>query len=100
MENNNKNSRRKFLDKGLKLGLVTAIGGIGISKIVNKLNAKIDNSSSETIELMTTDGTLIQVPISEVNEIPSLKDDNYNVREGYPNKKFVMVGDLSKCKNV
>ena len=99
MENNNKNSRRKFLDKGLKLGLVTAIGGIGISKIVNKLNAKTDNSSSEIIELMTTDGTLIQVPISEVNEIPSLKDDNYNVREGYPNKKFVMVVDLAKCKN-
>ena len=39
MTNNKRNSRRKFLDKGLKLGLVTAIGGIGLSKITSKLNA-------------------------------------------------------------
>ena len=42
MKNNNENSRRKFLDKGLKLGLVTAIGSIGISKL-SKLNAETEN---------------------------------------------------------
>jgi molybdopterin-containing oxidoreductase family iron-sulfur binding subunit len=101
MEDNNKNSRRKFLDKGLKWGLVTAIGGIGLSKIATKLNASNDNHSGEKMELMTTDGTLIQVDSSEVMEVEHAKehDKKYNVREGIPNRKFVMVIDLAKCKN-
>lgn len=101
MENNNKNSRRKFLDKGLKLGLVTAIGGFGLSKIVTKLNASNDNHSGEKMELMTTDGTLVQVDASEVMEVEHAQehDKKYNVREGFPNRKFVMVVDLAKCKN-
>ena len=101
MKDNNKNSRRKFLDKGLKLGLVTAIGGIGLSKFTSKLNAKTDTSSSEKMELMTTDGTVVQVDSSEVMEMNHAKDNDekYNVREGIPNRKFVMVIDLAKCKN-
>ncbi len=101
MEDNNKNSRRKFLDKGLKLGLVTAIGGFGISKVVTKLSAKTNNLSGSKMELMTTDGTLIQVDSSEVIEVEHAKehDKKYNVREGFPNRKFVMVIDLAKCKN-
>lgn len=101
MEDNDKSSRRKFLDKGLKLGLVTAIGGFGLSNIVTKLNAKTENSSGEKMELMTTDGTLIQVDSSEVMEVEHAKDhdEKYNVREGFPNRKFVMVIDLAKCKN-
>ena len=101
MEDNNKNSRRKFLDKGLKLGLATAIGGFGLSKIATKVNANTDKSSGEKMELMTTDGTLIQVDSSEVMEMEHSKkeDEKYNVREGLPNRKFVMVIDLAKCKN-
>ncbi len=101
MKNKNTSSRRKFLDKGLKLGIVTAIGGIGLSKIVSKLNAKTENSSHDKMELMTTDGTLIQVDSTEVIAIdhPSEHNEKYNVREGFPNRKFVMVVDLAKCKN-
>lgn len=100
MEDNNKNSRRKFLDKGLKLGLAATIGGIGLSKIT-KLNAETNKGSGDTMELMTTDGTLIQVDSSEVMEVMHDKneDTKYNVREGIPNRKFVMVIDLAKCKN-
>lgn len=100
MEDNN-NSRRTFLGKGLKLGLVTAIGGIGLTKLATKLNAKTDNHSGERMELMTTDGTLIQVDSSEVIEMKHSQDPDkkYNVREGFPNRKFVMVVDLAKCKN-
>ena len=102
MEANNKNSRRKFLNKGLKLGLVTSIAGIGLSKLTSKLSANTDDSGSdEKMELMTTDGTLIQVDSSEVMEIDhsTNEDEKYNVREGFPNRKFVMVVDLAKCKN-
>ncbi len=101
MEDNIKKTRRKFLDKGLKLGLVTAIGGVGLSKIGSKLLAKPSKSSGETMELMTTDGTLIQVDSAEVVEQKPSQDhdEKYNVREGMPNRKFVMVIDLAKCKN-
>lgn len=101
MKNINKKSRRKFLDHGLKLGIATAIGGIGLSKIASKLNAKTDNRSGEKMELMTTDGTIIQVDSAEVIEVTHAEDHDkkYNVREGIPNRKFVMVIDLAKCKN-
>ena len=101
MGKNKKNSRRKFLDNGLKLGLITAIGGIGISKLTSKLNAKTSSSSNDKMELMTTDGTLIQVDSSEVMEVEhdTNHDKKYNIREGMPNRKFVMVVDLAKCKS-
>jgi molybdopterin-containing oxidoreductase family iron-sulfur binding subunit len=53
------------------------------------------------MELMTTDGTLIEVDSSEVIEVQLSEDHDtkYNVREGIPNRKFVMVIDLAKCKN-
>ncbi len=100
-ENTNKTSRRKFLNKGLKIGLATAIGGFGLSKLNSKLTAKTTVDSDETIELMTTDGVLIQVDSSEVVEVKHSQshDDKYNVREGMANRKFVMVVDLAKCKN-
>jgi len=100
MENNNNTSRRKFLDKGLKFGLIAALSGIGLSKIASKLNAQTDSSSGDKMELMTTDGTIIEVNTSEVMEMDtSQKHEEYNVREGMPNRKFVMVIDLAKCKN-
>lgn len=97
----NKKSRRKFLDKGLKIGLAGVIGGVGLSKFTAKLTAKSESSSGEIVELMTTDGTLIQVDSSQVEEVShSMANDmDYNVREGIPNRKFVMVVDLAKCKN-
>jgi Fe-S-cluster-containing dehydrogenase component len=90
MENSNKNSRRKFLDKGLKLGLLTAIGGTAVAKFLKE---------EEMVELMDTNGNLVQVPVTKVEEHTSLKGEDYSPREGFPNKKFVMVVDLSRCRN-
>jgi Fe-S-cluster-containing dehydrogenase component len=101
MDKTNKNSRRKFLDKGLKVGIATVIGGIGLTKLGSKLLAKPDNASKDSMELMTTDGTIVQVDAAEVVEMQHSEDEDikYNVREGMPNRKFVMVIDLAKCKN-
>jgi len=101
MSDNTKKERRKFLDKGLKLGIAAAIGGLGISKITSKLNAKTNQNSTDKMELMTVDGTVIEVDSSEVMEVQHAEDHDkkYNVREGIPNRKFVMVIDLAKCKN-
>jgi len=47
MGKSNKNARRKFLDKGLKLGFATALGGIGITKLAQKISAKPNQNSHE-----------------------------------------------------
>lgn len=101
MENNTNKSRRYFLNNGLKLGLASLIGGIGLSKIASKLYGKTDTNSKNTIELMTTDGSIVEVDSSEVVEVVHSHDHDkkYNLREGMPNRKFVMVIDLAKCKN-
>lgn len=101
MGDTSKKERRKFLDKGLKVGIAAALGGLGISKITSNLNAKTISDSGEKMELMTTDGTLIEIDSSEVMEVHHSEDHDtkYNVREGIPNRKFVMVIDLAKCKN-
>jgi Fe-S-cluster-containing dehydrogenase component len=100
MKNDTNNSRRKFLGKSIKLGAITAIGGIGLSKLANKLYANNDQGSEEEIELMDTDGNIIKVCSSDIVPIDSSeKHADYNIREGMPNRKFVMVIDLAKCKN-
>ena len=91
MKKEENNSRREFLNKGLKVGLATLAGGAAAANMLSK------NNSEEMVEIMTTDGKLMQVPASEVQE--TLKDGNYHVREGYANRKFVMVVDLSRCRN-
>jgi len=100
MESKN-TDRRKFLDKSLKIGLAALAGSFGLSKLSSKLIADNSRSSADKIELMTTDGKLIQVDSSEVIDIVHSEDSDkkYNVREGMPNRKFVMVVDLAKCKN-
>lgn len=90
MKSDKSTSRRKFLNNGLKLGLLTAIGGAAVAKSLNE---------EEMVELMDTDGNMVQVPVSKVEEHSTLKGDDYNPREGFPNKKFVMVIDLARCKN-
>lgn len=100
MEINEKNPRRNFLQKGLKIALISVIGVFGLSKIISKFSTKNNNISDSEIEVMTTNGCLIKVDSSEVIEMDySKKNIEYNVREGMPNRKFVMVIDLAKCKN-
>ncbi len=101
MKNNSNKSRRTFLNKGVKATLLTALGSLGLAKVASKINANSSEGSGDMVELMTTDGTLIQIDSTEVQAMPSTHTDEvaYNVREGMPNRKFVMVVDLAKCKN-
>lgn len=92
--NNDNNSRRNFIDKGLKFGLLAVAGGFGLSKVIG-LTSK---SKKEKVQLMTADGKMIEVDPDDIRE--SRHDDaDYKVREGFKGKKFVMVIDLAKCKN-
>jgi molybdopterin-containing oxidoreductase family iron-sulfur binding subunit len=94
-KDNEQKSRRNFVEQGLKVGLLTAAGGVLLAKVFGKSESV---KSEETIELMSTDGTLMQVPTSAVEHHHEKKSD-YDPREGFPNRKFVMVVDLAKCRN-
>ena len=89
---NPQQSKRKFFELGIKYGLLATAGTVIASKAMK------GEPSGEMVELMSTDGHLVKVPASEVKE-HSLKTKEYNPREGFPGKKFVMVVDLAKCKN-
>jgi molybdopterin-containing oxidoreductase family iron-sulfur binding subunit len=97
MKEDKNKSRRDFIDKGLKIGLLGAVA----TGALRAFNSCKDAAASdeETVELMATDGTMIQVPMQHVEEVPGLKGEDYNVRRGFPNRKFVMVVDLARCKN-
>jgi len=92
MKEKQKDSRRNFLSKGIKLGVATIAGAAVGAKVLAE-----SRSDDEMVELMTTEGKLVKVPQEEVAELVVKPD--YNVREGYTNKKFVMVVDLAKCRN-
>lgn len=91
-----KKSRRNFIDKGLKFGLLAAAGGFGLSKVLSLTSKSGDNSKK--VQLMTADGKMIEVDPSQIREHQH-SDDDYKIREGFKDKKFVMVIDLAKCKN-
>lgn len=92
MEENKQQSKRKFFEMGIKFGLLATAGTVLAAKVFG------EEKPEGTVELMSTDGHLIQVPAAEVKEV-SLKPEGYDPRVGFPGKKFVMVVDLAKCKN-
>lgn len=93
--NSEQKSRRNFVEQGLKFGLLTAASGALLAKVFGKSES---NPSEETVELMSTDGTLMQVSAAAVSHEHESKSA-YSPREGFPNRKFVMVVDLAKCRN-
>ncbi len=100
MKEKQNSSRRVFINKSLSAGIITILGGIGLGKLGSRLWARNSSKLGKPVELMTTDGRLIQVDSTDIEEITEThKVPDYNVREGMPNRKFVMVVDLAKCKN-
>ena len=95
MEQEN-NSRRKFL----KAGAITGIAAVGTLGVINVLSQDDKKKKGDTVKLLSPDGKIIEVDSSDINpEIPEMVLAHHNVREGVPGKKFVMVIDLSRCKN-
>lgn len=94
MKDNKKHNRRDFIRKGAQVGLGLATGSMVLKKFFpNSVYAK----EEEMVELMNTDGELVSVPKSQLEE--HSKENDYKPREGFKDKKFVMVVDLAKCEN-
>ncbi len=91
---NEKTSKRKFFELGIKFGLLATAGTV----LAAKAFENDSEENGEMVELLSADGKIIKVPASEVKENFN-KPINYESRRGFPGKKFVMVVDLAKCKN-
>jgi len=92
-------SRREFIAAGLLAGLAA-----GCSSNTNPFTPGEDQSvapSGEKVKLLSVDGEVIEVdkaflkPVPEAHQLTSSQE-----RTGIAGKKFVMVIDLSRCKNL
>lgn len=90
-------SRRDFLKLGLGVGAASlaSVAGAGLFKLT-EANA----GSSEKIKVLTQDGKLLEVDKSQLHPVNPEVIDRDESKIGLPNRKFSMVIDLGKCKNV
>lgn len=92
-ENEKTSGRRNFLKTGFLAGSAAVVGA-GLTKAFAE-----KEEAGTPIKVMTTDGKLIEVDSKSTKEsccAPAVGDE---ARKGIPGKKFVMVIDLSRCKN-
>jgi molybdopterin-containing oxidoreductase family iron-sulfur binding subunit len=93
-----KNSRRDFLVSSL---LATA----ALAGCSDKKNPFVPEDevvpSGEKVKLLSVDGEIIEIDKAFLKPVPDLPHlSNSEERKGIPGKKFVMVIDLARCKNL
>jgi len=92
-------SRRDFIVTGL-LASVTASGCTDKNPFTPDAAQQI-TPSGETVKLLSVDGEIIEMDKAFLKPVPDLPPiSNSEARKGIAGKKFVMVIDLSRCKNV
>lgn len=89
-------SRRNFLKMGL-LGAALSVTGFGLQKVFSSDNKS--DGTEKKVKVMTTDGNLVEVDASHLKPSKPCCASPSESREGIPGKKFVMVIDLSRCKD-
>lgn len=90
-------SRRDFLKKVGIVGAASVAGGAAIYSGYRFEKAK---KNDETIKVLTEDNRLVEVPRDQMKDYkPGLKVLQTRGREGIEGKRWVMVIDLSKCRN-
>ncbi|KPL25978.1 MAG: hypothetical protein AMS23_03790 [Bacteroides sp. SM1_62] len=100
-ENKKNSSRRKFLKTGITAGISAAAG----LTVGGTLAGKAVAGSGRKVKALTTDGKVIEMDeamvegsAAESRHVPMTIGRKESM-EGLPNRKFVMVVDLAKCKN-
>lgn len=90
-------SRRDFLKK---VGIVGAASVAGAAAVYSGYRYEKAKSTGETIKVLTEDNRLVEIPKDQVKDYkPDLKVLQTRGREGIKGKKWVMVLDLSRCRN-
>ena len=100
MENKNKQTRREFLAASLlSVGVGAAITGCSSKKNPFERDVQL---SGEKVKLLSVDGEVIEVDKALLKPVPDMHVpvSNEEARVGIEGKKFVMVIDLSRCKDL
>ena len=87
-------NRRNFL----KLGLMSSVTAVTGASLVSNLASEEIKPPHEKIKLLTPDGKIVEVDSNNINKYPEAHITPEESRKGIPNRKFVMVIDLAKCK--
>jgi len=92
------NSRREFL----LTGLLATMAAVGCSDEKTPFTPEEQVPlSGEKVKLLSVDGEIIEVDRAYLKPVPDLPPvSNEEARKGIEGKKFVMVIDLSRCKNL
>ncbi len=94
---NQDKSRREFLAAGLLTTMAVACN----SKTPHLHSEEDLVPSGEKVKLLSVDGNIIEVDKAFLKPVPHMPSvSNEEARKGIPGKKFVMVIDLARCKNV
>jgi molybdopterin-containing oxidoreductase family iron-sulfur binding subunit len=89
-------SRREFL----AAGILTTVA-VACNNNHSPFPADDIEASGEKVKLLSVDGNVIEVDKAFLKPLPHMPSvSNAEARKGMPGKKFVMVIDLSRCKNV
>ena len=91
-------SRREFLITGL-LASVAAAGCSDKSPFTQGADPQV-TPTGEKVKLLSVDGEVIEVDRAFLKPVPEVHVSNAEARKGIPGKKFAMVIDLSRCKNL
>lgn len=90
-------SRRDFLKK---VGIVGAASVTGAAAVYSGYRYEKSKSTGDTIKVLTEDNRLVEIPKDQVKDYkPGLKVLQTRGREGINGKRWVMVIDLSRCRN-
>jgi Fe-S-cluster-containing dehydrogenase component len=92
------NSRRDFLFKGL----LASASLVGCAEKKNPFDSEENvQLTGEKVKLLSVTGEVIEIDKAYLKPVPDMPPiSNEEERRGIPGKKFVMVIDLARCKNL
>lgn len=95
-KNTDNNSRRNFLKKGIALSAFSAT-----ALAIASFQKDEVEETGEKVKLLSPEGEVVEIDKAYIKPAQDLHLplDDSKIREGIPNKKFVMVIDLARCKN-
>lgn len=98
---NNSHSRRDFLFTSLLATATAAVSGCS-SDNKNPFTPEADVAlTGEKVKLLSVTGEVIEIDKAYLKPIPDMPHlSNEEERKGIAGKKFVMVIDLARCKNL
>lgn len=96
-DNIGETSRREFMKK---FGLYGAAAFAGSAAIYSGYKFEKDKGKGEKVKVLTEDNRLVEVPKDQIEDMETgIKALQARGREGVEGAKWVMVIDLSKCRN-